>query len=510
MLADTAFDYIVVGAGSAGCALASRLSERARVLLLERGGPDSQPHIHDPAGILTAAFADKTIAPDEYMTEAEPGLGNRSIPISRGIVRGGCSSINGMVYVRGNPRDYDRWAELGNTGWSYQDVLPYFKRSERYGEGPSTYHDVAGPLDVRRVPDPSVVAGAFIESAAAFAAFRDSNSSFDFNGPRQQNGAGFYQVTVTPDGRRASAAVAFLDSVKDRSTLEIRTGARATEIVIERGRAVGVRCRVDGEVRVFRADGEIVVSAGAFESPRLLQLSGIGPAAQLRTLGIEPIVDLPGVGQNLHDHAMMLTYWPASRPTPPSTYIAEAGLFVHASDRSPDAPPDLQVLLPLRYARPCSRPADGATLPLLPCGLWAAEPRGDPAAVGRSRSSAEHPHELPGMRVGRAGAAQRYRAGLRVGRYASAPRLPQRATAVRRDRPRWRPRPGAATPEQRARIAPTRGPNSTDCLASGRDVQDGATLRSDGSGGSNASRLRCTGTPRRRRLDHAGHFPWQY
>jgi choline dehydrogenase len=340
-MTDAAFDYIVVGAGSAGCALASRLSEQARVLLLERGGPDSQPHIHDPAGIFQAVFVDKTITPDEYISDAEPGLGNRSIPIQRGIVRGGCSSINGMVYIRGNPRDYDHWAELGNIGWSYDDVLPYFKRSERYAEGASTYHGTDGPLHVRRVPNPSTVASAFIESVAALAAFRDSDSDFDFNGPRQQGGAGFYRVTVTPEGRRASAAVAFLDPAKNRSTLEVRSNARVRNIVIEHGRAVGVRCRIEGEVQVFNA-GEIILSAGAFESPRLLQLSGIGPAADLKTLGIEPVVDLPGVGQNLHDHTMMLTYWPASRPTPASTFIAEAGLFVHSNDRSSDSPPDLQ------------------------------------------------------------------------------------------------------------------------------------------------------------------------
>ena len=340
-MAGQTFDYLVVGAGSAGCALAYRLSEHARVLLLERGGPDSQPHIHDPAGILQAVFVDQAIS-HPYMTEPERRLSGRPIPIHRGIVRGGCSSINGMVYVRGNRRDYDRWAELGNTGWSYDEVLPCFRRSERSAEGASEYHGTAGPLDVRPVPNPSPVAQAFVEAAAALPEFRESHPDFDFNGRRQQNGAGFYRLNLTPDGRRASAAVAFLDAAGSPSTLEIRTNARATGLVIERGRAVGVRCRIDGQVQVFRAEREVILSAGAFESPRLLQLSGIGPAADLQAHGISPVVDLPGVGQNLHDHVMLLTYWPARKPTGASIFIAEAGLFVHSRDRSPEAPPDLQ------------------------------------------------------------------------------------------------------------------------------------------------------------------------
>jgi choline dehydrogenase len=221
-------------------------------------------------------------------------------------------------------------------------VLPFFKRSERYAGGASEYHGVDGPLDVRPLPSPSPAARAFIEAAANVPAFSGSDPDFDFNGPRQQNAAGLYRVTVTADGKRASAAVAFLDPIRQRDTLHVMTDARATAILIEHGRAAAVRCEVSGRERVFHADGEIVLSAGAFESPRLLLLSGIGPAADLEAHDIHPVVDLPGVGQNLHDHAMVLTYWPSRKPTGASTFIAEAGLFVSARDLSPDSPPDLQ------------------------------------------------------------------------------------------------------------------------------------------------------------------------
>ena len=341
MIASATYDYIIVGAGSAGCALANRLSEDARVLLLERGGVDSHPDIHDPGRVLHLVF----LAPDVsqlYLTEAQSTLNGRPVGIHRGIVRGGCSSINAMVYVRGNRHDYDYWAQEGNEGWSYDELLPYFTRSEDFEGGASQYHGAGGPLSVRRFPDPSPAARAFVEAAGHLPEFRSSGPGWDFNGPQQENAAGFYQVTFTPQSRRASAAVAFLDPVSDRPSLTVKTGALATRVLVEKNRAVGIQCVENGAERVYRADKEIILSAGAFESPKLLMLSGIGPARHLADRGVTPIVDLPGVGQNLQDHLMVLIYFLARNDPGRALINGEAGLFVNTRDGSGVASPDLQ------------------------------------------------------------------------------------------------------------------------------------------------------------------------
>jgi choline dehydrogenase-like flavoprotein len=335
------FDYVIVGAGSAGCAVANRLSADASVLLLELGGADVHPDVHEPGRVLHVVF----LAPDishPYLTEPQPGLNGRPVAVHRGVVRGGCSSINAMVYIRGNRRDYDSWAQSGNEGWSYQEVLPCFKRSEDFEAGPSEYHGTGGPLRVRRFPEPSAAAKAFVAAAAGFQEFRGSGADWDFNGARQENAAGFYQVNFTALGRRASAAVAFLDPVKTRESLVVKTGVRARRILVERDRAVGVECEENGARRTYRADREIVVSAGAFESPKLLMLSGIGPAAHLEEHGIPIVTDLPGVGQNLQDHLMVLMYFLSGQNPGRALINGEAGLFVNTRDRSGVASPDLQ------------------------------------------------------------------------------------------------------------------------------------------------------------------------
>ena len=292
------FDYVIIGAGSAGCVLASRLSEDpdVRVLLIEAGGPDSAQEIHVP---VTFARLFKTDLDWDYDTEAEPGLDGRRVYLPRGKVFGGSSSINAMVYIRGNRADYDGWAAAGATGWSYADVLPYFRRSEDNQRGASEYHGAGGPLTVSDGRSNHPLAEAFVD-AAVQAGYKRND---DFNGETQL-GVGTYQLTQR-NGLRCSAAVAFLHPALTRPNLEVMPGAVAYRVVVEHGRAVAVEVGRGGAVETMHADREIIVSAGAYGSPKLLMLSGIGPAEALSVLGIEVVCDLP-VGQGLQDHFMAL------------------------------------------------------------------------------------------------------------------------------------------------------------------------------------------------------------
>ena len=354
MARSPSFDYVVVGAGSAGCVIASRLSAHARVLLLEAGVPDSGVRggedigevVRVPENVIRATW-DKTIS-SWCETVRQRHLADRRIIINRGIVRGGCSSVNGMIYVRGNRRDYDTWAQLGNEGWSFPEVLPYFKKSEDFDGAPLKYaaadldfHGSGGPLHVRPIPKPTPAALAFVD-AARHLGLGASAPDWDFNGHEQENGGGLYQVTVTADGSRASAARAFLDPPASSNRLTVLTGVRVSSIVVDHGRAVGVECVDGGGSRVYRAEREVIVSAGAFGSPKLLMLSGIGPADHLAALGITPLVDLPGVGANLHDHLMIVVCLVANADTGQSQFTAEAELFLQTRDRSGAASPDLQ------------------------------------------------------------------------------------------------------------------------------------------------------------------------
>jgi len=289
-------DYVVVGAGSAGCVLADRLSANGkyRVVLLEAGGKDRNPWIHIPLGYGRTMFDARVNW--MFETEPEPALENRRIKQPRGKVLGGSSSINGLLYVRGQAEDYDHWRELGNPGWGYAEVLPYFKKSEDQARGADSWHGVGGPLAVGDLPEPHPVAEAFIAAGVSVGI----PYTRDFNG-EQQEGVGYYQATARR-GLRCSARVAFLRPARRRANLRVITGAHATRILFDGVRARGIVYRAGEDERQVLAAKEVILAAGALQSPQLLQLSGVGPAELLHRHGIAVVSDRKGVGGNLQDH----------------------------------------------------------------------------------------------------------------------------------------------------------------------------------------------------------------
>jgi choline dehydrogenase len=295
-MADYMADYIVVGAGSAGCVVAARLSETgAKVLLLEAGPRDWHPMIHIPAGILKLLY--NPLVNWNYTAQPEPSTGNRPIHWPRGKVLGGSSSINGMFYVRGNPADYDGWAQMGCRGWTYDEVLPMFRRSEHYVQGGDPeFRAQGGPLQVEDYRTILPLTHYFVEAAqqAGFPLTRDYNG-------KTQEGVGYAQMTRL--GRfRGSTAQTFLRQAKGRPNLQVLTAAPATRLLFEGKRCVGVAFRRGGKEERALAAGEVILSGGSINSPQLLQVSGVGPAAHLKSIGVEIVHDAPGVGNNMIDH----------------------------------------------------------------------------------------------------------------------------------------------------------------------------------------------------------------
>jgi choline dehydrogenase len=356
------FDVVIVGAGSAGSALAGRLTEdpSLRVLLLEAGGSDKVLEVQIPAGLYKTW---RTRLDWNYSTEPQPGLDGRKLFWPRGKLLGGSSSINAMIYMRGGRCDYDEWAELtGDKSWSYEHVLPLFRRMEDNARGADRFHGVGGPLRVEDLRSPHPWTRAVVQSAVAAGYPRND----DFNGASQE-GVGLHQVTQKR-GRRWSAADAYLHPAERRPNLTVRTGALTTRVLVSNGRATGVEYRSGGRVHTAHAGREVVLSGGAINSPQLLMLSGIGPADHLREVGVDVVHDLPGVGGGLQDHPLVPVVWNVRsgkslfRAESPSGYakwfgarrgpltsnLAEAGLFTRSSPEL--AEPDLQFhFLPVKF-----------------------------------------------------------------------------------------------------------------------------------------------------------------
>jgi choline dehydrogenase len=396
---DAAYDYIIVGAGSAGSVLANRLSAKPeiKVLLLEAGGSDKSLYVRMPAGIASLAGPRFNWG---YETAPQAAMKGRRMYWPRGRLIGGSSSVNAMVYMRGQPADYDHWRQLGNAGWSYADVLPWFKKAERNERLHDEFHGSDGPLNVAERPYTNPLSHAFVEAG------QQAGLPFnpDFNGATQL-GVGLFQVTQK-NGRRWSAASAYLHPAAARENLTIVTKAQATRVLIEKGRAVGVEYARGRKRRTVRATREVVLAGGAINSPQLLLLSGIGPAAELRTLGVRVALDLPGVGKNLQDHLNVNIVRRATRGStlkpigvalefliygtgPGTSNVAEAGAFAMSGLGA--ATPDIQYhFIPAQVVDHARTVMDGDGVTLHACCLR-------PQSRGEIRLASSDPLQPPIM-----------------------------------------------------------------------------------------------------------------
>ncbi|CAB3925934.1 GMC family oxidoreductase [Achromobacter ruhlandii] len=403
-----AVDYIVVGAGSAGCVLANRLSASGQhsVCLLEAGPPDRSPWIHIPIGYGKTMF--HKVLNWGYYTEPDPNMLDRRIYWPRGRTLGGSSAINGLIYIRGQRQDYDAWAAAGNPGWRWDDCLPYFRKLENNDLGAGATRGTEGPLNATSIKTPHPLVEGLIGAAGALGLphVRDFNTG-------DQEGVGYYQLT-TRNGRRCSTAVAYLRPARGRANLRVETGAHAMAILFEGSRACGVRYRQDGQVRTLRARREVILCAGALQSPQLLQLSGVGPAALLRRFGIGVVRDLPGVGENLQDHlqirliyetrrpittndqlrtlhgrAAMGLQWLLFRGGPLAVGINQGGLFCRVDPAS--ATPDTQ----FHFATLSADMAGGKVHPFSGCTYSVCQLR--PSSRGTVRLRSADPFEAPAM-----------------------------------------------------------------------------------------------------------------
>jgi choline dehydrogenase len=331
-------DYVIVGAGSSGCVLAYRLSAdpSVRVTLLEAGASgEADPAVTTPGRWVSLMGSQYDWA---YRTEPVAGMDKRALAFPRGKAHGGCSAINAMTFIRGDRRSYDRWRDLGNPGWGFDDVLPLFKRLEKNETGASEYRGGDGPLAVSGCYDPHAAHRAFL--TAAIHTGYQGDARFDFNRPIPQGVAGYYQKNIL-DGKRHSAAAAFLVPALGRPNLTVRSGVVAARLLVEGTRIVGVEYLRDGQRETVRAAREVILCGGVIGSPKLLMLSGIGPADHLRSHGIAVVADLPGVGGNLQDHLKLSVRWQGKTELPGSSVTA--GLFTHSNPiEASTLPADLQ------------------------------------------------------------------------------------------------------------------------------------------------------------------------